>query len=79
LAKLHQIFQIFQVAMGWTDSHLHAFTVGDQRYGMHFDDYPEDEIDENDVSVLRAIGEHRHFSYEYDFGDSWAHSVVVET
>lgn len=75
VAKLHRIFQ---AAMGWTDSHLHAFTMGDQRYGMHFDDYPEDEIDENEVSVLTAVSEHRRFSYEYDFGDSWEHTVVVE-
>ena len=47
LAKLHDMFQ---EAMGWTDSHLHAFTIGDQRYGMHFDDYPEDEIDENEFT-----------------------------
>lgn len=75
LAKLHHIFQ---AAMGWTDSHLHAFTIGDQLYGMHFDDYPEEEIDENEVTVLQAVGEHRRFSYEYDFGDSWEHTVVVE-
>ena len=75
LGKLHRIFQ---AAMGWTDSHLHAFTMGDQRYGMHFDDYPEDEIDENEVSVLKAVGERRRFSYEYDFGDSWEHTAVVE-
>jgi hypothetical protein len=45
---------------------------------MHFDDYPEDEIDETEVTVLQAVGGHRRFSYEYDFGDSWVHSVVVE-
>jgi Plasmid pRiA4b ORF-3-like protein len=75
LAKLHQMFQ---AAMGWTDSHLHGFTIGDQRYGMHFDDYPEGEIDEAEISVLKAVGGHRRFSYEYDFGDSWDHDVVVE-
>jgi hypothetical protein len=75
LAKLHRIIQ---AAMGWTDSHLHAFTIGDQRYGMHFDDYPEDEIDENEVSVMKAVGDHRRFVYEYDFGDSWEHTIVVE-
>ena len=47
--------------MGWTDSHLHGFTIGDQRYGMHFDDYPEGEIDETEVSLLKAVGEHRRF------------------
>lgn len=75
LAKLHGMFQ---AAMGWTDSHLHSFEIGGQLYGMHFDDYSEDEIDEKKVTVLRAIGEHRRFSYEYDFGDSWGHEVVVE-
>lgn len=75
LAKLHSMFQ---AAMGWTESHLHSFTIGDQRYGMCYDDFPEDEIDEKDVTVLRAIGAHRRFSYEYDFGDSWDHEIVVE-
>ena len=75
LAKLHDIFQ---AAMGWTNSHLHGFTIGDERYGMQFDDYPEDEIDEKQVTVVQAIGKHRRFSYEYDFGDSWQHDVVVE-
>ena len=75
VAKLHVILQ---VAMGWTNSHLHSFTIGGERYGMHFDDYPEDEIDENEVTVLRAIADHRRFTYEYDFGDSWDHDVVVE-
>jgi len=64
--------------MGWTDSHLHCFVIGGQGFGMHFDDYPEDEIDEKDVSVLQAIGKNVRFSYQYDFGDSWHHSVVVE-
>ncbi len=76
LAKLHDMLQ---AAMGWTNSHLHSFEIGGAIYGMHFDDYPEDEIDEKDVTVLRAIGEHQHFSYEYDFGDSWDHEVVLES
>ena len=32
--------------MGWTNSHLHAFRIGDQLYGMQFDEFPEEEIDE---------------------------------
>lgn len=75
LAKLHDVLQ---AAMGWTNSHLHSFTIGGQRYGMHFDEYPDGEIDEKTVTVLRAVGEHRRFSYEYDFGDSWEHEIVVE-
>ena len=65
-------------AMGWTNSHLHAFEVGDKRYGMCFDEYPEGEIDEKTVTVLQAIRDERRFTLEYDFGDSWEHDVVVE-
>ena len=75
LAKLHDMFQ---AAMGWTNSHLHSFTIGKQRYGMQFDEYPEGEIDEKAVTVLTALDEQRWFTYEYDFGDSWCHEVVVE-
>ncbi len=76
LAKLHDIFQ---AAMGWTDSHLHNFTIGDQLYGMQFDDYPEGELDETEHTVFVALrGGVRRFVYEYDFGDSWTHEVVIE-
>ncbi len=37
LGELHEIIQI---AMGWTDSHLHQFVVGDDRYGV-----PDPEFD----------------------------------
>ncbi len=45
---------------------------------MCFDDYPEEEIDEKSVSVLQALRDERRFTYEYDFGDSWEHDVVIE-
>ena len=53
--------------------------TGDAAYGMHADDYPDDELDEKGVTVVGAIGTHDRFSYEYDFADGWAHEVVVET
>ncbi len=52
--------------MGWTNSHLHSFTIGDERYGIQYDEYPEGEIDEKTVKVGSAIGECRGFLYEYD-------------
>lgn len=75
MAKLHAILQ---ATMGWTNSHLHAFTVGDERYGMCFDDYPEGEIDEHEVSVRKALPGHDRFVYEYDFGDRWRHTITIE-
>lgn len=76
--KMAKVSEMLLAAMGWTDSHLHAFDVGDNRYGMCFDDYPEEEIDEKSVSVLQVLRDERRFTYEYDFGDSWEHDVVIE-
>ncbi len=75
LTKLHDMLN---VAMGWTDSHLHQFRVGDALYGMHLDDWADDEIDEKEMTVLQALRKERRFFYDYDFGDSWEHEVVIE-
>lgn len=77
--RLRKLHDFLQAAMGWTNSHLHSFTIGDQLFGMHFDDYPEEELDESEHTVLGALhGGVRRFGYEYDFGDSWEHEVTVE-
>jgi len=56
LAKLHNMFR---AAMGWTNSHLHSFPIGDQLHGKQFDDYPENELDEK-----AATGIYSHASPE---------------
>jgi pRiA4b ORF-3-like protein len=76
--RMAKLSEILLAAMGWTNSHLHAFRVGDRLYGMNFDEYPDGEVDEKDVTVLQALRDERRFVYEYDFGDSWEHDVVIE-
>lgn len=76
--RLDKLHRMIQAAMGWEDSHLHSFAIGDATFGMQFDDYPEDELDEKSVSVMGAIGDAERFTYEYDFGDGWEHEIVVE-
>jgi len=78
LAHLHAILQI---AMGWTDSHLHEFVVGDARYGMidlEWDplDRPKDERRARLGAIVTDAKDR--FRYEYDLGDGWMHEVVVE-
>jgi len=75
MAKLSEMLL---AAMGWTNSHLHAFRVGEKRYGMNFDEYPDGEIDEKTVTVLHVLRDERRFTYDYDFGDGWEHEVVIE-
>jgi len=76
LAKLHH--QI-QAAMGWTDSHLHAFHIDGQMYGdMKHDESGELEfLDEKKIILKRSFEEGSEFIYQYDFGDSWRHKVQV--
>jgi len=76
--RLSKLSDVLQVAMGWTNSHLHSFTVGDDHYGMHVEDWPDNEVDEKTVTVLQALHGHDRFLYEYDFGDGWTHDVSVE-
>jgi hypothetical protein len=75
--RLDKLHRIFQAAMGWQDSHLHAFEIGGEQYGTQYDDFPEGELQERDYTVLAAIGATERFTYEYDFGDGWGHEVTV--
>ena len=77
LPRMHAVLQI---AMDWTNSHLHGFRVNG-----HF--YSEPDSDFNDLKVIDERQAHlsqiapvlgSRFIYEYDFGDSWDHELVVE-
>ena len=81
IALLHAIIQ---VAMGWTNSHLHQFIIGKKSYSdprtnddIGFGETPD--LDEGKVTLLEvAPRERTKFIYEYDFGDSWEHYITVE-
>jgi hypothetical protein len=68
-----------QAAMGWTNSHLHCFRIGKLSYGP-VDDLADDVIDrdEKTLAVSEAFEAERRLVYEYDFGDSWEHRLLVE-
>lgn len=76
-----------QDAMGWNDSHLHAFKITDPRtgdceeYGIPEGADPWGEPCTADwkvttKKVFKRAGAAA--DYEYDFGDSWEHTVVLE-
>ena len=76
--RLPRFHDMLQLALGWSDSHLHQFRVDGVLWGMQFDDWPDEERDEATVTVTEAVGATRRFFYDYDFGDGWEHEVVVE-
>ncbi|NYT02098.1 MAG: plasmid pRiA4b ORF-3 family protein [Methanosarcinales archaeon] len=78
LFKLHKIIQ---EAMGWGDYHLHQFMVGREHYSdpSHEDPWDSDVKSEKRARLSKvAPDENNRFIYEYDFGDSWYHEILVE-
>jgi Plasmid pRiA4b ORF-3-like protein len=76
--RLSQLHQVLQAVMGWSDSHLHQFLVGGTCYGQPHPELDEME-NENRVTLSEvAPTEGARFGYEYDFGDSWEHVLLVE-
>src|SRR5262249_41783650 len=80
--KLHEYIQ---TAMGWTNSHLHDFKVGEQSYGdpmLMEEDFEEFGYEDSTATTISDIlpdgsGWFR-FRYQYDFGDSWWHEILFE-
>jgi hypothetical protein len=77
---LHKLHWVVQLAMGWTNSHLHQFIIGNLRYSQpEFDEGELGTLDECTVRLRDVVWEPRSvFVYEYDFGDSWEHDILVE-
>ena len=79
LDKLHLILQ---TTMGWWNAHLHQYIVDGTYYGEPHPDYDGWGMDMLDESKYRlkqiAPSEKSKFVYEYDFGDSWEHVILVE-
>ena len=80
--KLNHLHDVLQVAMGWTDSHLHQFRVGSVIYCLPSDDDFYSGGEQRDERRFRLADisqrEKTLLIYEYDFGDGWEHEVVVE-
>ena len=56
---------------------MHAFQIGKTTYGLD----PEDELgyaDETKARLADVARVRTRIGYEYDFGDSWEHELVVE-
>jgi hypothetical protein len=76
LLKLHGVLQVL---MGWTDSHLHQFEAGGVFYGTPDPEFGAERKNERKVRLNEVLRHPKNrMVYEYDFGDSWEHDVVLE-
>ena len=81
---LHDLHWHIQGAFGWTNSHLHDFDVGRDRYGISSEIDLEGitECKDSTTTLLSDIlpkdGKRFVFKYTYDMGDNWEHEVLFE-
>ena len=71
------LHDILQIAFGWTNSHLHQFQAGTMRIGTPDGEF-DDPTDEKGTRLDQILPICDRIVYEYDFGDSWEHLIVVE-
>lgn len=76
---LRQLHRTLQTVMGWTDSHLHQFTLPRQKlagpsYGVGPTVANENRTELGEL--IWTVG--ARLLYEYDFGDGWQHELVLE-
>lgn len=79
---IHRLHLILQEVMGWETYHLYRFQIGRRQYG---EPHPDNDFDELDFKNSRRAKLGRlvkeqgaNFLYEYDFGDSWIHELLLE-
>ncbi len=79
--RMDRFHQVIQLVMGWTNSHLHEFSVNNRCIGMLMEDELDSTNIEDECSIhLRDLNlkPGDTFNYLYDFGDSWEHFISLE-
>jgi len=75
---LYDLHCVIQVAMGWENCHLHDFTIKRQRYAAPAAAEFGNPLDETEACLRDVAPRRTKIKYQYDFGDSWTHVIVVE-
>lgn len=76
--NLYKLHRILQKVMGWEGYHLHQFVIDKKKYA-HPDAELEEVLDERKYKLSQLpLQENAKFVYQYDFGDSWMHEILIE-
>lgn len=76
--SLFDLHHVIQIAMGWEDCHLHDFMIKRQRYVSPSEEDLDDSGDESTTKLRDVVRARSKCTYQYDFGDSWDHLIMVE-
>ena len=75
--SLEALHSVLQLTLGWQMSHLYDFVIDDRRYAEP-DDFDETPVESLATSLTDAFQENKSLIYNYDFGDAWQHSILIE-
>lgn len=75
--ELGELHLLIQLAMGWTDSHLHSFEINGKVYTDEESAAEMDCFVADGVILGEILDSSRIFTYSYDFGDGWEHNVEI--
>jgi hypothetical protein len=74
---LDQFHEVVQVAMGWSNYHMHVFSTDSCEYGVA--DSELGFLDERRMTLCHLLSEPGdQLRYTYDFSDVWQHAVTLE-
>lgn len=76
---LEDLHRVLQVVMGWTDSHMHAFRPAGKGAKVRMGSPAVGRDQERRTRLDELLRKPKDWLvYEYDFGDSWEHEVLLE-
>ena len=76
--KLSRLHSILLGVMGWQGGHLHEFNFADALYGDAEEELDSGVEDESRISLAKALVGSDTFTWIYDYGDFWSHTVTLE-
>jgi len=77
--SLNKLHHIIQIAFGWWNYHLYMFGKYEQRIGDPTLWADGETVWDKKVKIKDVLQkEGDKFPYEYDMGDSWKHTIVLE-
>lgn len=76
---LSDLHKIIQTTMGWTNSHLHQFIINGEFYTDPSEGDEMESIDYHGIKLSTMLQiKKESILYEYDFGDDWEHTILLE-